>query len=400
MKRSLMAVLLCLTALPLLAESHTITKIDFRSRIPANILRSQSALSENRDYTDDELELAVSRLRRLSFVYDARYHVDGSTLVIDVSDEHHFFYGVNLLGETQVHLHNSFLDTGIGGRFYVPSGGVAEGSIGNLAGRDENIGAANIQYTQYGIAGTRLFASASLSRSLGGVFGTTEVQPALTIGAPLSLTQTLTLVAYGQGYQHESHFALVPRPLRNEHRRRALELHWRYDTTNDPFFATRGRSLEIAPGYIHDNDLFEGFSTPPLRIFTEHVHDNQTVLNVAGENYWRVLNDRTMLIGGVTARLRRHDSTTDHADFITGSTFTFTEKQAGVSLRLAHNFFDRGEATDTRHRLELGFNYVFDRFAPNRDQRYLETQLAYAFRNRWGTVRLVLSRSTAGIFHP
>jgi len=78
----------------------------------------------------------------------------------------------------------------------------------------------------------------------------------------------------------------------------------------------------------------------------------------------------------------------------------FTEKLAGASVRLVHNFFDNTALTDTRHRVELGLNYVVDRYAPSRQQRYLEEQLAYVFRNRWGTVRLTLSRSSADIFHP
>ena len=400
MKRSLTAVLLCLLTAPLLAGTHAITKIDFRSRIPTTILRSQSLLSEDHTYSDEELDLAVARIRRLPFVYDARFRVEGSTLVVEVADEHHFFYGVDLLGETSNRLRDSYVDTGIGGRMYVRSGGVLEGGFGNLSGHDDNIGAANLQYSQYGIGGTPLFASLAVNRSLGGVFGKTDLQPTLTIGMPLSLSQTLSLVALRQGYHDEHEFALVPRPLRVEQFSETLELHYRYDTTNDPLFATRGRALEIVPSYGREKNLFESFVFRPstgTTIFSEFSRLQDRAVTLHAENYWRA-GERTSLIGGVAARARRAEGHVESNGIVRPS--EHSDKLASASLLLAHNFFDAGSLTDTRHRIEGGVDYVIDHYAPGRMQRYYELELAYVFRNRWGTVRLTASHSTADIFHP
>src|SRR5438552_14863855 len=182
MNRTLIVTLLCVLAAPLFAASHEITRIDFRSRVPAAILRSQSALAENRSYTDEELEVAAARLRRLPFVFDVHYAIEGTTLVIDVLDEHRFFYGINVQGETSGHQTNqSTLNTGIGGRMYVPSGGVFEGGAGDIAGSNETVGSVSAQYSQYGIAGTRAFATPSLRRSVRGVFGACDLEPPVTI---------------------------------------------------------------------------------------------------------------------------------------------------------------------------------------------------------------------------
>src|SRR5438132_6515722 len=58
--RRLIALVL-LWAAPLLAQSqHQVFKIQFQSRLPATILLSQSMLTENRSYTDEELQLAMA----------------------------------------------------------------------------------------------------------------------------------------------------------------------------------------------------------------------------------------------------------------------------------------------------------------------------------------------------
>ena len=70
MKRLLAALLLC-TALPVAAETrHQIGKIQFQSRVPTNILLSQSALAEDRTYTDQDLDVAMARLHESRGEYE------------------------------------------------------------------------------------------------------------------------------------------------------------------------------------------------------------------------------------------------------------------------------------------------------------------------------------------
>ncbi|MGL1102799.1 hypothetical protein ACSTLM_01140, partial [Vibrio parahaemolyticus] len=90
-------------SLPLLAQDarHQVFKIDFRSRIPRSILLSQSGLSEDRTYTEEELQVALARLRRLPFVYSASYTIEASTVVFDVAEERRVFYDVGLMASEQ-----------------------------------------------------------------------------------------------------------------------------------------------------------------------------------------------------------------------------------------------------------------------------------------------------------
>ena len=60
-----------------------------------------------------------------------------------------------------------------------------------------------------------------------------------------------------------------------------LELHWIYDTTSDPFFAVRGRLLEVIPSYTRSNDLFEGFSGHTIE--SARFHNKETAVAVQGQ---------------------------------------------------------------------------------------------------------------------
>jgi outer membrane protein assembly factor BamA len=390
MKRIAVIALLCIASLPLLAADHQVTKIDFRSRLPETVLRSQSALTEGRAYSDRDLELAVSRLRRLPFVYDARYKLEGTTLIIDVADEYHFFYDVDVLGETQQsQLNQSELDTGVGGRMYFQPGGILEGAAGSTAGRDESNGSASAQYAHYGIAGTRAFASLSVTRALGGVFGDSDIQPRLTLGYPLSLEQTVSFAASQTGFRDTQSFAAISRPLRTTVTDNIFELHWTYDTTNDPFFATRGRTLTVFPTYRRFNDHFEGFSIHT--ILTNEERGSETSANASFQNFLTI-GSRTALVAGLSVRNGRVRGT---QTFETGVVRPIkrTNVDQEASLLLVHNLFDSSALNDSRHRFEAGITYARENVTRGKLLRHYSEEIGYVYRNRWGAVHLTAVRT-------
>src|SRR5205809_930310 len=132
MKR-MFTLMMILIATPIFAQSprHQVFQIIYHSRIPVSILRSQSMLAEDHTYTDQDLQLAMARLRRLPFVYSVNYALEGSTLAIDVADENRVFWSFdsNLMGGRGLPGF-SFLETGVGGRYDLGWGGVAEGTLG------------------------------------------------------------------------------------------------------------------------------------------------------------------------------------------------------------------------------------------------------------------------------
>ena len=101
----------------------------------------------------------------------------------------------------------------------------------------------------------------------------------------------------------------------------------------------------------------------------------------------------------MSARSSHVKSRTQQGDlpFLTGSQ---TLRQYAVSLHLARNFFDLfARGLDSRHRLALGTSYVVEDLTPTRSIHYYVSDFGYSYRNRWGTVRLAATHSTAGIVH-
>jgi hypothetical protein len=385
MKRIVVVILLGIIAIPLLAQArHQVAKIDIRSRIPAKILMTQSALAEDRSYTDAELELAMSRLRRLSFVYAAHYTLDGTTLVVDVADENHFFFDFDLYGQSSTRNNPSSLDAGLGGRTYFQPGGVFQGSVGGVAaGSEQSLASVSAQYSHYGIAGTRAFASVAITRALGGVFGDSDIEPHLIIGYPLSLSQTVSLVAFHQGFHDSQSFAAISRPLRLAIISNTFELHWTYDTTNDPLFMTRGRTLTLFPSYAHQFHHFEGFSIHTIQV--AEFKGSETGWN-ADFRQFRTLGARTVLLGelsGRSANVSGANTFEDRAPFHS----SVRSSDATALVLLAHNFFDATAESETRRRIEGGVGYTVEK-TDGRTQKYELAQLGYVYRNHWGAVHL------------
>lgn len=383
-------VLLLLIALPARAqERHAIDKIEFRyTKIPSRILLAQTMLTEGRTYTDEELELAVSRLRRLPFVFSAHATLDGTTLVVDVSDEHRFFYDLNGSGERFDNDDEGQLDTGIGGRWYFNPGGVLEASIGSV-GYTQGGGAdsrTNVQYTQYDLFGTRAFLTVGVARDDFPHYHS-DFSPHVTVSVPLSLRNTVSLTALRESYDTtievlgEDFF-----PFRITTDRDSLEAHWTYDTENDPLFTVRGQKLDVAPYYARINSHFNVFGGPSVRI-----NDNegsQRGARATAEQYW-TLSPRSTLFAGVQAAYDRTNFSFAGPDFDTGN--TTTGKQAAIAAGWGHNFFDFGDPTRTNHqRVEAGATYFVDRFSSDHgsfNDHTVELNASYIFRHRWGTIR-------------
>src|SRR5215213_10142097 len=122
--RRLTFCLALLFAIPLAAQTkHLVSRIDVRGNVPAAIVTSQSALEEGRSYSERDLDDAVSRLRRLPFVFDARYSLAGDTLVIEVDAVTRFFAGLDANGFRSDNDQGGVAALSGGGRLFLRSGG-------------------------------------------------------------------------------------------------------------------------------------------------------------------------------------------------------------------------------------------------------------------------------------
>ncbi len=359
-RRTLGFAFLLITA-PLFAQTgHLVSRIDVRGgRAPAALIISQTALEVGRTYSDRDLEIAVARIRRLPFIYDARYSMEGETLILEIDTVTRFFADVDVEGSSFPGDNRAIAVVGGGTRLYVGSGGVAEVTLTKLlaeGGSGRNLG---LEYSHYGIAGTRLFASASILQSF---FNDEGFEPDPTwnvaVGYPLTIRQTLTASASGQGFTSESSFGDSPGPNVSVGSQRSLDLRWTYDTTDDPFFALQGLVINVTPSLTDVESEFEGFTLSfPGPVFTPATRQSEgtiTRFNADATKYWPI-GERNVLLASLDVLNESSDITGTFNGQPVGQQNPDTDV-ISLTLGAARNLFDWSAPLDhQRHRIELGF---------------------------------------------
>lgn len=400
MKRFLVTLLL---ALPILAEAqHRVSRIEVNSRVPAKILLSQSALVEGRSYTDADLEVAVARLRRLPFVYDARYRLDGETLVLDVEAMSRFFGELDASGLGFEGEQTGTAAIAGGGRLFLGTGGVAEVMAREHVVEGSDSQALSAEYSQYGIAGSRFFAIAGLDQAFPDESGVdVDPQLRLTVGYPLTLRSTITSTFRTAGFESRRDLPFAPRPTRNSARQRLIDLRWTYDTSEDPFFARHGLLVSGGPSYASEESVAEFYIFIPgnnqPELFRNVVDGTFTALDAEARKFWPFRTRGTFF--GIA------EASYGHREFEarTNGSFPLPQEVNTTEISLAvgygHNLFDWNSALGTtRHRVELTVGAARNSFEQDNDfidsERSFDSKsvsAAYILRRQFATVRLNLS---------
>lgn len=395
MFRKLILSILAVLALPAAAQ-QVITRIEVRGNVPASIVIPQTALIEGGSYTPQDLDVAIARIRRLPFVYDAHYNLEGMTLILNVTGTTPFFFDLQFDAAK-----SEFDDTGIaffggGGRLFAGSG-VVEATITRAAG-DAQGRVAALEYSHYGIGNTRLFAIGSVEWT----FATNDDDPdfdpryALTLGYPLTIRQTITAFATRTGYEDDRTLPGFPRPLQRNSEEQLVRLRWEYDTTEDPYFARRGLLAGVAATHTDFESLFEGGSVgaPPFvppSIFSFHNEGTRNELSADAMHLWPI-RERGAIVGRVEASFLHSD--TDRQQSGGPVIASEADTQAvRASVGYAHNFFVFGPRNNARHRAEIAYTASHlstetTQFSDELDEHSLS--LGYAYRRKWATVRLRL----------
>ena len=392
MRRLLALIAVLLFVVPLAAQTrHQIFKIEFRSRIPSNILLTQSALTADRTYTDEELQLALARLRRLPFVYAASYTMEGSTIIIEVIDEYRLFYHLDTLGQivSSGGGGGGHVGADIGGRLYAPWGGVGRLSYGiqsESGGRGNEFTA---EYAQYGLAGSRLFAILAVSKP---TKSGSSTHPSGMIGYPLTLRQTV----YVRGFKTKfSDFeaAGTSGGFSSSDEEENVAAGWRWDTTNDPLFATRGLAAQIERGSTKTEGSAISIASNGRVVFaSDHKRDTDD-WEITAKKLWPWRR------GAFTAAADYLKSSgTQQFRTAPATTFTLSDTsntRSQFTVGYAYNFFPLiSELRNSRHRVEaaVGVNrYESKTRSFKSSTNYITGELGYAFRNRRGTFHLVVS---------
>ncbi|HKO57075.1 MAG TPA: hypothetical protein VJ276_14455 [Thermoanaerobaculia bacterium] len=391
--KKILLLLLLLAAAPLRAEEAVrffIERIDLRNLHNAgrDVILTEARLHEGATYSEADLHDANDRIERLPFILDAQFSLekgsrrDAYVLVITLNETRSFFYGLDLIAyhggrdeQISVYAEDAGV-SGIGfrwfagrrGMFHVALGGEREYSSTNA----KETGAVEAGYTQYGLFGSDAFASVSVAVPINGV-GKVQTLPQVTVGIPLTPTQTLTSSFNSSDYESLG---------RNRYRRKALRLDWSHNTTNNPFFPTRGTLLSAGPLFAADDATYRVFHGDPID--EELIHDKtHTIgLSLAAAHYWELSERNSVSLRG-EADLRRTTGKRNGVDL--EDDYTPSSVRVGWSRSL---WSRERVAVDGDMRLEAALRYMTGR----KDYIFVEQHstfatLAWVRRNAWGTMR-------------
>ncbi|HEX3532135.1 MAG TPA: hypothetical protein VH988_34175 [Thermoanaerobaculia bacterium] len=356
-------------------------------------MADETLIKPGQKYTKRELRLAVYRVRRLPFVINAEYTLrkgesDGSVLVIEVVEETSVFLSVGTNGQRSQQFDpaagrnrtkTTWQQFGtLGGRTFVGSNGLAEGSVQKLEHQDGEL----IQgsYTQYDLFGAGTVAGGALD-SVQDVKGYDQLQASLFAGIPLTAAQSLRATLFWG----DSRQSAVGETFKDVGRGAGLS--WLYNTTDDLLFPMSGSSGFVDWSYTRDASH-------------EHVsfEDQQLSRNV--------VTDIRALSAGVT----HYFPVTPHQSFSLGanvyrSTLSSDDGVSNVpwqwTLALGHAItllgFDRAHRYgDLRFENFVAANYYYLDATSNsvsRSSRDASFVSSLGYRCRWGVLRATLTYS-------
>ncbi|MGZ8709864.1 MAG: hypothetical protein ACXW28_06540 [Thermoanaerobaculia bacterium] len=411
MIRKLLLLCLFLTT-PLAAQDAAlfIERIEVRNhkRVSPDVVIAESRLREGREYSEADLRDAATRLSRLPFLLSVDFSLEKGSergrhvLVLTINETKPFFF---LLDGVQYFDENPYVDVEyddrpgtdedfvLGFRWFVGRRGAVHAGFSGVDSDTEfarEYASLAVGYTQYDLFGTRAFATLNLKKPLEGT-GVGLLSPQLVVGVPLSANQTVTLqydnsrfegeLRHVEGEEFQTHFG-----------QRLLSARWSYNTTNEPFFPTRGTLVHIAPmvGWADGADVFYSTLGEPYPSTAAGVYHRQFFGAKAGGTRFFELSERDSIF----ADLRGEWAKNDQRSVVLGQTFVNTARSASIGTGYSHSFWSREQRASGDSRLELTARYgarsaiggVEDRYQPDLDT--FQMSAAWLRRSSWGTLRL------------
>ena len=388
-----------------------IERIEVRNanRVSPDVVIAESRLRERREYSEAELRDAATRLTRLPFLLSVDFALEKGSergqhvLVLTINETKPFFYLIDAVPyfENDVRLPIDYNnDRGasreslaLGARWFVGRrGAVHLGFAGTGTDREfaREYASFAVGYTHYDLFGTRAFATLNLKRPVEG-YGEGLISPQLVVGVPLSANQTVTL------QYDETRFAGEDRVINGtnyptRYGQRVLSTRWAYNTTNEPFFPTRGTLLHVTPNYGWSDGarVFSILSTGPEVIEVRYSAHHSTFYGLeAGATRYFELSDRDSVWGNVRGEWS-HGTFDDSVDF---NDVERTAKYGSVGGGYSHSLWSAEERANGDSRIELQARYSYrDRHQgqdfPGLDRDAVQVDAAWLRRSSWGTLRL------------
>jgi outer membrane protein assembly factor BamA len=400
-------ILLLFLAVPMAAQDAQlfIERIEVRNhkRVSPDVVIAESRLREGHVYSEADLRDAAARLGRLPFLLSVDFALEKGSergkhvLVLTLHETRPFFFLLDVQpyldeedGPITADTDNRNTSGGetlaLGFRWFVGRrGAVHVGFSGVERNREFSREYASLEagYTQYDLFGTRAFATLNLKRPVE-PYGGARVSPQVVVGVPLSENQTLTL------QYDEARFRSESRSFESGYSQRLLSARWSLNTTNEPFFPTRGMLIYAGPviGWTDGASIGDINRGTPAGATN---HSRFAGVETGAARYFE-LSERNSAWGDVRADWSRGQ----FRSTLSPEGFDRTSHYVSLGVGYSHSLWSREERANGDSRFEWTARYA------NRTRRYYEDlpgfdapsvdvrQVGWAWlrRTSWGTLRL------------
>ena len=418
MIRNILAALLTILAAtaPLAAQEPAtffIESIDIRGidRISRDVLLYELRLPAGASYTERELREASDRINRLPYVLSADFALEKGSergkyvLVIHVNETRVFFFGADVRAiyarkAIPVDYENSFAEAdqaaALGWRFFVGKHGAFHFG---LSGQGDNrpyttdYSAFEVGYTQYELFGTRAFATLNIRKPIPASSDQdhSPIVPQVVVGMPLTPRQTLTLQYDQVRFTGSSSYLTSFNPVMSasytrDTGQRILKATWAYNTTNNPFFPTKGVLFSVTPIAVWADSTYLRYSPPPDFVPTVRTdHRNTAGIDGSAREYFE-FSDRDSWSAGVEAGVARTAIT------YLGSTQDQNYWYSALTGSYAHSLWSREKAAvrgDNRLEADVRLRVRGpEEFFPAQFSEKGQASVSWARRNAWGVWRI------------
>jgi len=379
-----------------------IERIEVRNahHVSTRVIIDETTLREGKEYSEEDVRVAVARVNRLPFVVSADFALEkgtqepGRVLIINVTEMRRLSFLVDargLLGDTiRRTLDYDFDRPGesndaASARWFAGDRGMLHFNMAVRRGRQSftaRYTAWEIGYTRYDLFGTGAFATVNIRTPVDSV-NEKRFSPQLAAGLPLTPSQTVSVEYHDTSFVRDT-LNLFGTELNQLLYERVISLAWTYNTTDQPFAPSRGTLVRIAP--VHQMVDRAAFNSIPrstnFAAYAEHANTNG--IDFAALHYWPLSEEISVsagiIAGWATIEDRVHPSPlfppTDRHP-------TYEIAQAGYTRNLGHS------------RLELEARFRTDRqdvfvsTVPDHEHA-IEVSASWVRRSVWGTLRLGL----------
>lgn len=392
-------IFLLLATVPVSAQDAQffIERIEVRNyrRVSKDVIVAESRLREGRSYSEEDLRDASTRLGRLPFLLSTDFALEKGSergrhvLVLTVQETKPFFYIFDVQPyqdasrgqviperESRGGSDETFA---FGFRWFVGRRGAVHVGFSAADDRREyarEYAAFALGYTQYDLLGTRAFATLNLKLPVEG-YGGGRISPQVVVGVPLSENQTVT-VQYDETRAGEGADRLD---------QRLVTARWSYNTTNEPFFPTRGVLVYGGPVVGAVDGAYAGRS----EAFAHH--SNFYGVEGGAARFYE-LSERDSAWADVRGEWAHNSYGASNID--DESEFDQSTTYGSIGLGYSHSLWSREQRARGDSRFELTTRYSNRRRRYDPQPLYLTipgrevTQVGAAWvrRSSWGTLRL------------